>query len=63
MTIGYLLDANHLGEAITRISRVRERLAQAMLAALTQQMGLRLLTTDRDFEALSHLRTENWLSP
>lgn len=135
MTIGYLLDANHLGEAVTRVSRVRERLAQArlggarlgtcipvlceievgiqqvrspaeyrrnlnrllsqvriwpidqrtaeiygglyhllrrkgralssidiMLAALTQQMGLRLLTTDRDFEALPHLRTENWLS-
>jgi predicted nucleic acid-binding protein len=135
VTIGYLLDANHLGEAITRISRVRERLAQAklagarlgtcvpvlceievgirqvrwpteyrrnlnrllsqvriwpidqqtaeiygelyhllrrkgrslssidiMLAALTQQMGLRLLTTDRDFEALAHLQTENWLS-
>ena len=134
MRIGYLLDANHLGEAVTRTSSVRERLEQAriagaklgtcvpvlcevevgiqqvrwpteyrrnldrllrhvrvwpidrrtseiygevyhllhrrgrtlsqvdiMLAALAQQMGLKLLSPDRDFEALPHLATENWL--
>ncbi len=31
-----------------------------MLAALTRQMRLTLLTTDRDFEALPKVRTENW---
>ena len=31
-----------------------------MLAALARQHKLALLTTDRDFEALSDLRVENW---
>lgn len=31
-----------------------------MLAALARQMKLTLLTTDRDFEALPKVRTENW---
>lgn len=31
-----------------------------MLAALARQMKLTLLTTDRDFEALPSVRTENW---
>ena len=31
-----------------------------MLAALAMQMRLTLLTTDRDFEALPIVRTENW---
>jgi predicted nucleic acid-binding protein len=34
-----------------------------MLAALCQQLNLTLLTTDRDFEALPDLRTENWVIP
>lgn len=32
-----------------------------MLAALSNQMGLTLLTSDRDFEALPGLSVENWL--
>jgi tRNA(fMet)-specific endonuclease VapC len=32
-----------------------------MIAALAKQMDLTVATTDRDFEALPHLRTENWL--
>jgi tRNA(fMet)-specific endonuclease VapC len=31
-----------------------------MLAALAKRMSLIILTTDRDFEALPHIRTENW---
>lgn len=34
-----------------------------MQAALARQRNLTLLTTDRDFEALPELRTENWLAP
>ena len=133
---GYLLDTNHLGQAITRTSRVRKRLEAArkagqrlgtcvptlceievgirqvrypdeyrrnlkrllrqvrvwpldletaqryggayhrlrekgrsvsqidmMLASLARQMRLTLLTTDRDFEALPEIRTENWTLP
>jgi predicted nucleic acid-binding protein len=33
-----------------------------MLAALSQQMRLVLLTADQDFAILSELRTENWLA-
>src|SRR5258708_21264710 len=33
-----------------------------LLAALARQMKLTLITSDRDFEALPDLRTENWLS-
>jgi tRNA(fMet)-specific endonuclease VapC len=33
-----------------------------LLAALCRKMNLTLLTTDRDFEALPDIRTENWLS-
>jgi tRNA(fMet)-specific endonuclease VapC len=32
-----------------------------MLAALARQHKLALLTTDRDFEALSDLAVENWV--
>ena len=31
-----------------------------MSAALARQMKLTILTTDRDFEALPWLRTEDW---
>lgn len=34
-----------------------------MLAALARQMRMVVLTTDRDFEALSWLRTEDWTQP
>lgn len=33
-----------------------------MLAALARQMRLTVLTSDRDFEALPDIRTENWLA-
>lgn len=33
-----------------------------ILAALARLMNLTLLTTDRDFEALPNIRTENWLA-
>src|SRR5207248_9586289 len=33
-----------------------------MLVALVRLMDLTLLTTDRDFEAVPDVRTENWLS-
>jgi tRNA(fMet)-specific endonuclease VapC len=32
-----------------------------VLAALARQMGLALLTTDLDFQALPDIHTENWL--
>jgi predicted nucleic acid-binding protein len=32
-----------------------------MIAALARHMGLTLLTTDKDFEALPDIRAENWL--
>jgi predicted nucleic acid-binding protein len=32
-----------------------------MLAGLAQSMDATLLTSDRDFEALPEVRTENWL--
>jgi predicted nucleic acid-binding protein len=32
-----------------------------MVAALARQMSVKVLTTDRDFEALPEVRTENWL--
>jgi tRNA(fMet)-specific endonuclease VapC len=33
-----------------------------MLAALSRQMNLALVTSDRDFSAISDLSVENWLS-
>ena len=32
-----------------------------LLAALARQVGLTVLTTDRDFEAIPDLKCENWL--
>ena len=32
-----------------------------MLAALARQHNLTVLTSDRDFEALTDLRVENWI--
>ncbi|HEX4959507.1 MAG TPA: type II toxin-antitoxin system VapC family toxin [Thermoanaerobaculia bacterium] len=32
-----------------------------MIAALAYQMGLKVLTTDGDFDALPEIRKENWL--
>ena len=33
-----------------------------MLASLARVMNLTILTTDRDFEALPDIRTEDWTS-
>jgi len=33
-----------------------------MVAALACQVGLKVLTTDRDFEALPQVPRENWLA-
>ncbi len=33
-----------------------------VLAAMARQMNLTVLTTDRDFEALPEIPTENWLA-
>jgi predicted nucleic acid-binding protein len=33
-----------------------------LIAAITRSSKLILLTADQDFEPVSHLRTENWLS-
>jgi predicted nucleic acid-binding protein len=71
----YLLDTNHLGAAINPASSLRERLHQAhrrgarlgtcvvdiMIAALAQEMGLTILTSDQDFAALPGISVENWL--
>lgn len=34
-----------------------------LLAAMARVMRARIVTTDRDFEAVDSLRTENWLEP
>ena len=86
---GYLLDTNHLGQAVTRTSVVRKRLEAARKAGdrlgtcvpalceieagirqvrypeeyrrnLKRLLRLTLLTTDRDFEALPEIRTDDW---
>jgi tRNA(fMet)-specific endonuclease VapC len=53
------------GELYHELQRRGRVLSQVdiMLAALVRQMNLTLLTSDRDFEALPEIRTENWLNP
>jgi tRNA(fMet)-specific endonuclease VapC len=57
--------AHQYGEIFQELRRRGRVLSQVdmMLAALARQMDLTLVTTDRDFEALPDLRTENWLNP
>jgi tRNA(fMet)-specific endonuclease VapC len=43
-----------LGRVLSQVDMV--------LAALARQHGLTVLTTDRDFEALTDLRIENWVA-
>jgi tRNA(fMet)-specific endonuclease VapC len=52
------------GEVYQELRRQGRALSQVdiMLAALARMMNLTILTTDRDFEALSDIRTENWLA-
>ena len=48
------LELRRSGKALSQVDM--------LIAALARQMGLVLLTTDRDFEALPDIHTENWLS-
>ncbi len=41
------------GRALSQVDR--------LLAAITRHMRATLLTTDKDFEAILDIRTENWL--
>ncbi len=47
------LELRRAGRALSQVDR--------MLAALARHMGLTLLTTDQDFQALPDIPTENWL--
>ncbi len=51
------------GQVYLELERRGRALSQVdmMLAALARLMNLTLLTSDRDFEALPDIRTENWL--
>jgi tRNA(fMet)-specific endonuclease VapC len=58
------LDTTRLcGELHVRLRRQGRSLSKVdlMVAAICFQLGLTLLATDRDFEALPDLRTENWV--
>jgi tRNA(fMet)-specific endonuclease VapC len=50
------------GDIYTELRRGGRVLSQVdiMVAALARQMKLTILTTDRDFEALPDIRTEDW---
>jgi predicted nucleic acid-binding protein len=57
-----LKTARLYGDIYQELRRRGRALSQVdiTLAALARQMGLILLTTDRDFEAVRGLRTEDW---
>ncbi len=57
--------ARFFGEIYHELRRQGRVLSQVdmMLAALARQMRLTILTTDRDFEALPSIRTQNWVDP
>jgi len=59
------ITARHYGEIYSDLRRRGRALSQVdmMLAALARQMKLTLITSDRDFEALPDIRTENWATP
>jgi len=54
----------HYGAVYVELRREGRVLSQVdmMLAALARQHKLIVLTTDRDFEALTDLRVENWVN-
>jgi tRNA(fMet)-specific endonuclease VapC len=56
--------ARRYGEVYLELRRKGRALSHVdmTLAALARMMKLTLLTSDRDFEALPDIRTENWLS-
>ncbi|HEY2412960.1 MAG TPA: type II toxin-antitoxin system VapC family toxin [Pirellulaceae bacterium] len=55
--------AEHFGEIDQDLRRRGRLLSQVdiMLAALCRELDLALVTTDKDFAALTWLNTENWL--
>jgi predicted nucleic acid-binding protein len=55
--------ADHYAKVYHELKAAGRALSQVdmFLAAITRHMRPTLLTTDKDFEALSHIRTENWL--
>ena len=57
-------DARRYGELYNDLRRRGRALSQVdiMLAAFATRTKMTLLTTDRDFEALPDLPTENWLA-
>ncbi len=60
-----LKTARVFGDIFTELRRAGRVLSQVdiMVAALARQMKLTILTTDRDFEALPDIRTEDWSKP
>lgn len=58
-----LQTAVRYAEAYLELQKAGRALSQVdiMLAAMSRQADLTLLTTDQDFGALSDVRTENWL--
>jgi tRNA(fMet)-specific endonuclease VapC len=55
--------ARTYGKTLNELKRRGRVLSQVdlILASLAKEMNLTLLTSDRDFEALPELPTENWL--
>lgn len=55
--------AQHYGDIFQGLKRKGRSLSQVdvMLAALARHMDVTILTSDKDFEALPDIRTENWL--
>ena len=53
----------HYGQVYRELRRIGRVLSQVdmLLAALVRHLKWTLLTSDRDFEALPDLRTENWM--
>jgi hypothetical protein len=71
---GFLLDTNHLSEALRPVSRVRDRIGQVRIQGFRVGTCIPALCeleavlpvgkrgdVYRDFEALPHIVTENWL--
>jgi tRNA(fMet)-specific endonuclease VapC len=58
-----LATTRHYGSIYLELQRIGRVLSQVdiTLASLARQHNLTLLTSDRDFEALPDLKTENWM--
>ena len=56
--------ADHYAKAYHQLQKAGRALSQVdiLLAALARHLNATLLSTDRDFEALSDCQTENWLA-